>query len=113
MSAGNKKPSTQVVDNPNKGLNPIVAICVAIIIALLLAGTSLYVFLRSDAREIIDIKEESISASDTDLSDTPIETGALTTADLNNIEAGIKSTVSTVDGDDFSSSEITDAALGL
>jgi hypothetical protein len=113
MSATDNNTSTPVIDTPNKGLNPIVAIGVAIIIALVLAGTSLYIFLNSDTREIIDIKEESISANDTDLSETPVETSELSTTDLNIIESGIKSTANGIDSDDFSSSEITDAALGL
>lgn len=113
MTKIDNKSAQPAVENVNKGINPIVAIGVAIIIALALAGTSLEIFLRSDVREIIDIKEESISSGQTDLSENPDQTSELTSSDLNNIETGIKNTATGINSDDFSSSEMTDAALGL
>lgn len=112
MSKNNNKTALTTNDT-NKGLNPIVAIGVAIVIAMVLAGTSLQIFLSSDAREIINIKEESISTTEADLSETPPKDGDLTSSELNSIETGIKNTANSVDSDDFSSTEMTDAALGL
>ena len=105
--------TSQGSNNLNKGLNPIVAIVVAIVIAMVLAGVSLQVFLSSESREIINIKEESISSEEPDLMDEPLKTGDLTSSELNSIEAGIRTTTNSVDDSDFSSTEMTDAALGL
>jgi hypothetical protein len=90
-----------------------VAIGIAIVIALIIAGTSLQIFLSSDSREVINIKEESVSADNTNLSEKPVETGDITTSELNTLEADIKDTAEGIKSDDFSSSEMTDAALGL
>lgn len=98
---------------PNKGVNPIIAIGTAVTIGLVLSGVSLLTFLDSDAREIINIKEESLSASQPVLSDNPDESSDLTSSSLDSIEDGIKNTVADIDAEDFSSSEMTDAALGL
>lgn len=103
------------VGKKNVGANPVVAIAVAICIALVLAGISFVIFLRSDTRRAIDLIQEQTSLENADgsLADTPDETSLLTKEDLEGIEEGILTSISEVSADEFSSSELTDAALGL
>lgn len=99
---------------PKKGINLVVAITVAVVIALILAGTSLQIFLNSDTREINSLTEKAAdSALVGVLPDAPDESSSISSDDLNNIELDVKNSADSVSSDDFGSSEVTDAALGL
>lgn len=104
----------EITEQPSKrGVNPIIAISIAIIIALTLAGLSLLVFLRSDTREKVSITEETSEVAEPELSETPDETSDLSEEDLSAIESDIADTADKVSSDEFSSSELTDSSLGL
>lgn len=97
-----------------KGINPTIAISIAIVIALTLAGISLLVFLRSDTREKVDLTEQSESAKvESSLAESPDETSDLSEGDLDSIESDITDTASDVNSDEFGSTELNDASLGL
>ncbi len=107
-------PTTPVEPTSKKGVNPIIAIAVAIVVALALAGISLLVFLKSDTRKQVDLTEQAESATlESGLSVSPDETSNLTEDDLSSIESEITGTANDVNGDEFNSSELTDASLGL
>lgn len=97
-----------------KGINLVAAIAIAVVIAMILAGTSLQLFLSSNTREIISLTEEASENSAKDaLSEEPDDTSSLTTDDLSDTELDIINSADSVDSDEFGSSEVTDAALGL
>lgn len=97
-----------------KGVNPVIAITIAIVAALTLAGISLVIFLRSDTREQVNITEQAENTgADSNLSESPDETSYLTEDDLSSIEFEISDTASDVNSDEFGASELTDASLGL
>ncbi|MEK7472317.1 MAG: hypothetical protein AAB624_03675 [Patescibacteria group bacterium] len=106
---------TDSTESPaKKGINPTIAITVAIVIALTLAGISLIVFLRSDTRKQVDITEQvESSAADSNLSESPDDTSDLSENDLSSIESDITDTATDVNSGEFGSSELTDSSLGL
>lgn len=109
-------PQTPMVNvpEPKKGINLVAAIAIAVAIALVLAGVSLQIFLNSDTREINSLTEKAAdSALEEVLSDAPDESSTITSDDLSDIELDVKSSADSVSSEDFESSEVTDAALGL
>lgn len=99
---------------PKKGINLVAAITVAVVIALILAGTSLQIFLNSDTREINSLTEKAAdSAMVGVLPDAPDESSSISSDNLSDIELDVRSSADSVSSDDFGSSEVTDAALGL
>lgn len=108
------EPERPVEPASKKGVNPFIAIMVAVVVALTLAGISLLVFLRSDTREQVNITEQAEStAADSQLSESPDETSNLSEENLSSIESKISGTANDVNSDEFGSSELTDASLGL
>jgi len=105
--------SPDTAEQTKKGFNPIIAISIAIIIALTLAGVSLLVFLRSDIRESTNISEQTSQTAESDLSESPDETSVLSEDDLSTVESDITGSATDVNSDEFGSSELTDASLGL
>lgn len=99
-------------EQTEKGFNPIIAIAIAIVIALILAGVSLLIFLRSDIRETTGITKHA-SINNSDLSESPDKISNLSEDNLSTIESNITSTANDVKSDEFGPSELTDASLGL
>ena len=103
-----KQPGAKVAHN-----NPVIAIAVAILLALILSGLSLVSYLRSDTRKTVQlIQKPSSDSSDTISSiDT---TSPLKASDLDTIQTdALKDLDSVSDTTDFSPNDLTDAALGL
>ncbi len=97
-----------------KGINLVLAISIAVVVAAILAGGSLFIFMRSDTRDMIRTNESAENAkTEESLSDAPDETSALTSDDLNGIEQDVASSAASINSGDFGSSEVTDSALGL
>lgn len=102
-----KQPKQKTASN-----NPVIAIAIAILLALILSGLSLVSFLHSDAHKTVQLIQKN--PTDT-TSDSALDTtSALKSSDIDSIQSAItKDLAGANDAADFSPNELTDAALGL
>lgn len=103
-----KQPGAKIARN-----NPVIAIAVAILLALILSGLSLVSYLRSDTRRVIQLIQKPSSDNTANVS-TIDTTSPLKSADLDTIQTdALKDLDGVSDTTDFSPNDLTDAALGL
>ncbi len=104
----------QSTSSKKTGSNPVFAIAVALTLATLLSGISFVIFLNSDTRKNIElIQDQSEVLGSGNSADAPDESSPLTVKDLDAISQRVLNGASTVSPDEFGSTELTDAALGL